>query len=59
MCYEGFKNLILQMMDQDYEAFVKALLSIELDIDDPKIMDKLYLEYMENDWVRLVDGFFL
>lgn len=53
-----YKNLIEKMMEQSYPAFVKALISIEIGIDDEAILDGMYWGFMENDGVQLIDSYF-
>ena len=53
-----YKAQLLQMMEEDYEAFIKALLSIELKIEDSAVLEELYEDYMLNDSLRLLDSFF-
>lgn len=44
------------MMQENYEDFIKALISIELGIEDKNVLNKVYNKYMENDDVNLIDG---
>ena len=47
-----------KMIDEDYEGFVKALISIENGIEDPKLLDELYDKFMQNDGVNLINDYF-
>lgn len=42
----------------NYEEFIKSILSLELNIDDEKSLDCLYEYYMENDGIRLLSDEF-
>lgn len=46
---KDFKKMILGLMEYDYEFFVKALISIENDINDEKLLTKIFNEYMKAD----------
>lgn len=47
--FEDMKDILDDLMKTDYENFVKALISIEKDVDDINVLDNIYEEYMEND----------
>lgn len=47
-----------KMIDEDYEGFVKALITIENGIEDPKLLDELYEKFMHNDGVNLINDYF-
>ena len=49
---------INKMIDEDYEGFVKALITIENGIEDPKLLDELYEKFMQNDGVNLINNYF-
>lgn len=55
----AIKDSVQNLMDDKYEEFVKAMVSIELDINDEKILDEIYSSYMNNDNVYLIDKEFL
>ena len=58
MNFEETKGVIEKLADENYEAFVKALLSFEKNISDQAQLEKLYTAYMENDEMGLLnDGF--
>ncbi len=44
-------------MEQDYESFVKSLISIEKGINDDVILTEMYEKYMESDATLLNDLF--
>lgn len=45
---DNFIKDIKNIMDKDYELFIKALIYIEKGIDD-KDLDEIYNEYINND----------
>lgn len=55
MQFTEIKKQIEFMMQENYEDFVKALISIELGIEDKNVLNKLYNKYMENDDVNFID----
>lgn len=46
------------MIDKDYEGFVKALITLEMGIDNPDLLEELYERYMRNDGVNLINDYF-
>ena len=59
MTTEEMRAIIEKLQKENYPAFVKALLSIELDINDEKELDSLYSKYMKDDsWYLLDDKFY-
>jgi len=46
------------MVDDDYEGFVKAMVTIENGIEDPELLDELYDRFMHNDGVNLINDYF-
>lgn len=58
MNFEEMKKIIENLMEEDYETFIKALISIEKTIDDKETLDCLYQEYMENDEMNLLNNQF-
>lgn len=58
MQFTEIKKQIEFMMQENYEDFIKALISIELGIEDKNVLNKVYNKYMENDDVNLIDGNF-
>lgn len=51
-------DTINKMIDEDYEGFVKALITIESGIDNPDLLDELYDRFMHNDGVNLINDYF-
>ena len=56
MQFTEIKKQMEFMMQENYEDFIKALISIELGIKDKNVLNKVYNKYMENDDVNLIDG---
>ena len=53
------KEIIVKLQKENYPAFVKALVSIELGIEDGSKLDVLYEKYMKDDrWYLLDDKFY-
>lgn len=53
------KEMILKLQKEDYPAFVKALISIELGIKDEDKLEAIYEKYMKDDrWYLLDDKFY-
>lgn len=46
------------MATENYEGFIKALISFEKGINDEEVLDKLYQEYMDNDDISLLSDEF-
>lgn len=59
MRYEDIKNQLQDMMNENYEDFVKALVSIETNTEDESELNSLYKIYMNDDDMRLIDEKFL
>lgn len=55
MQFTEIKKQIEFMMQENYEDFIKALISIELGIKDKNVLNNVYNKYMENDDVNLID----
>lgn len=53
-----FKQQIQEMMNTDYCSFVEALVSIETGKTNKKVLESLYLIYMDKDDVTLLSNFF-
>lgn len=47
-----------EMVSQNYEFFIKALIDLELSISDPLKLDMLYQEYMGQDEMDLLNPYF-
>lgn len=46
------------LIDKDYEGFVKALITLEMGVDNPDLLEELYERYMRNDGVNLINDYF-
>jgi hypothetical protein len=59
MTIAEMKQTLETLQREDYPIFVKALLSIELGIEDVEKLDDLYYRYMKDDnWYLLDDKFY-
>lgn len=56
--FEEMKDKLLKMQEEDYSSFVKALISIELGIDEKEKLNELYNKYIDNDEWYLIDDHF-
>ena len=54
MDYKAMRDRIEDMVNDNYKNFVKAIISIEKDINDENVLDKLYDAYMDNDSLDLL-----
>lgn len=55
MNYKEMKNVIEQMATENYREFIKALLSFEKNVEDEDLLDMVYEEYMDNDYITLIN----
>lgn len=55
MVYKAMRDRIEDMVNDNYMDFVKAIISIEKDINDESALDKLYDAYMDNDSFDLLN----
>ena len=59
MTTKEMKEIIVKLQKENYPAFVKALVSIELGIENEEKLDVLYAKYMKDDrWYLLDDKFY-
>ena len=58
MNYKQMKNTLEKMANENYEDFIKALISVEKGINDKDALDKLYTDYMENNSMTLLNDEF-
>ena len=54
MDYITMRSRIEDMIRDNHRDFVKAMISIEKDINDENVLDKLYDAYMDNDSLNLL-----
>lgn len=47
--YKKTKKQLNEMMENNYEDFVKAMISIEKGVDDKEILEKVYDKYQNED----------
>lgn len=48
--YKEIKSILAPLMLADYKSYIKAIVSIECDVDDEKILDAVYDDYMHSDY---------
>lgn len=53
--FRVMKNSIEELMQNNYEDFIKAIISIEKGVDDLEVLDNVYQEYMDKDCNLLND----
>lgn len=58
MNYKQMKNTLEKMANENYEDYIKALISVEKGINDKETLDKLYTDYMENNSMTLLNDEF-
>lgn len=59
MTIEEMKVVLEKLQKDDYSAFIKALIAIEVGIEDEEKLDKIYNKYMKSDnWYLLDDKFY-
>lgn len=58
MDYKNIRKNIEQMANENYEDFIKALVSYEKGINDEKALDEIYQSYMDNDTQGLLSDEF-
>ena len=54
MDYKAMRDRIEDMVSDNHRDFIKVLISIEKDINDESVLDKLYDAYMDNDSLNLL-----
>lgn len=55
MNFNEMKNNLEKMANDNYETFIKALISFEKGIEDKKLLDEVYDRYMNNDGYTLLN----
>lgn len=59
MTTEEMKVVLEKLQKDDYSAFIKALIAIEVGIEDEEKLDKIYNKHMKSDnWYLLDDKFY-
>lgn len=58
MNFEEVKDNLTFLIDNNYENFIKALISIEKNIKNKEILDDLYSIYINNDDLYLLNDEF-
>ncbi|NEN75738.1 hypothetical protein F9B74_05275 [Pelistega sp. NLN82] len=49
MSYQPIKDILQTLINENYQGFIKALISLEKGINDEIILHQMYEQYMEND----------
>lgn len=52
------KQMIEEMMQNDYKTFVTTLISIEKDINNQEVLDMMYQKFMNTDDMHLLNDKF-
>lgn len=55
MKFEDMREIMLEWIEEDEKAFIKALISVEKDIDDEEVLDAIYESYINDDLMGLLD----
>lgn len=55
MDFKEMRDTVLNLQDNNYDDFVKALISVEKGIEDKEVLDELYDRYMDEDSMGLLD----
>lgn len=58
MSVERYKNILLELQQDDYESFVQAMIAIEYHIDDKACLQYCYESFMLRDSMSLLDPSF-
>ena len=53
--FEKYKTIVEGLIEKDYRNFFKAIVSIEKDINNSELLDKIYSEWMKSDDIELLD----
>lgn len=53
--FEKYKTIVEELIEKDYRNFFKAIVSIEKDINNSELLDKIYFEWMKSDDIELLD----
>ncbi|WP_031489242.1 hypothetical protein [Ureaplasma canigenitalium] len=57
MKWQQYKETLQELEKQDYENYVKAIVSIEKGIDDEKVLDMIYTKFLNSPCSLLNDIF--
>ena len=55
---EEVKEKLLELSKNDHESYIKAILSVELNIEDEDFLDNAYDQYISNDDLYLISEHF-
>ena len=56
--FKSIKNILNDLVENHYKEFVKALVSIENNIDDENKLNKVYEAFMQSDSTNLINSYF-
>lgn len=54
MNYKEVKKILEGLQQNNYKDLIKAIISMELNLDDEILIDEIYNNYMDNDDVSLL-----
>lgn len=54
MDYTDIRNILEFFQENNYKNLIKSIISMELNIDDEMLLDKIYDFYMDNDDISLI-----
>lgn len=57
MKWQEYKEKLQELEKEDYEKYIKAIISIEKGIDDEKVLDEIYNLYLNSPCSLLNDMF--
>lgn len=54
MNYKEVKKILEKLQQSNYKDLIKAIVSMELNLDDENLIDQIYNNYMDNDDISLL-----
>ena len=54
MNYKEVKKILEKLQQSNYKDLIKAIVSMELNLDDENLIDEIYNNYMDNDDISLL-----
>lgn len=55
MKFEDMRETMLEWIEEDEKAFIKALISVEKEVEDEEALDAIYESYINDDVMGLLD----
>ena len=55
MNYKYIREILEKMLNENYKDFIKAIISIEKEINNKILLDKIYDKFMKNDNINLLN----